>query len=261
MRKLTNVTIGTDAEVFLKYEDTVISAIGLIGGSKKEPRDIGNKCFMQEDNILAEFNIPPITTKKEFLDYINYCKDWLDINFPELTLHFSSSEMIEDFILSDIKAKEFGCEPDLVVDFSDKSDSMNIDDFEKLNQKRADKLMRTSGFHIHIGYDNPNMETNREIVKLFEKYVTMPLVLEDLDILNRREMYGVSGSYRNKSYGVECRSLGGYFLKSDETINKVWDLIQLVISKFNEGERVNKQEFQKIKQIINNKETNKICVD
>lgn len=261
MKKLNNITIGTDAEVFLKYGEDIISAIGVIGGSKTHPKSINNNCFIQEDNILAEFNIPPVKTKEDFVNYINYCKDWIEVNHPDLTLHFSSSEEVEFFVLSSTKAKEFGCEPDSIVDYSDESDNMNIDEYDKLNQERALKSVRTSGFHIHIGYENPSIETNREIVKLFEKYVTMPLVLEDYDPFNRRQMYGKSGSYRNKPYGVECRSLGGYFIKDNSTIEKVWDLTQKVIKKYNEGERVSKKDFKNIKKIINNKQTDKICVD
>ena len=254
---LKNVTIGTDAEVFMKYGDTVCSVIGLIGGSKKEPRDIGNKCFMQEDNILAEFNIPPITLKSEFVKYINYCKDWLEVNVPELEMHFSSSEIVEDFILYDSKANEFGCEPDCVVDLFPDRDDNTPDEHEAINVKRMSNLLRTSGFHIHFGYDNPNRETNREIVKLFEKYVTLPLMDKDLDIHNRRSMYGQSGSYREKPYGVECRSLGGYFIKDNEHIEMVWDCIHDVVSKYNEGERISKEEFAEIKNKVNKTVINK----
>lgn len=264
MEKITNVTIGTDAEVFLKYEDTVISAIGVIGGTKKDPNPIGRDCFIQEDNILAEFNIPPVTTREEFIDYINYCKDWIEVNHPEFKLHFSSSEMIEDFILMDDKAKEFGCEPDSVVDYSDITDDMSKDEWEKFNIERTRSRKRTSGFHIHIGYSNPTRETSRELVKLFEKHVTLPLVLQDNDVHNRRDMYGRSGSYRIKDYGVECRSLGGYFIANSDTIGDVWDRVQLVISKFNQGERVSSSEFAQIKELINTKQINKIkeiCAD
>lgn len=264
MNKITNVTIGTDAEVFLRYEDTVISAIGVIGGSKDDPKSIGEGCFVQEDNVLAEFNIPPVTTKEEFIKYINYCKNWIEVNHPELNLHFSSSEMVETFILAEDKAKEFGCEPDSVVDYSSESDDMSQDEYEKLNMQRSASNKRTSGFHIHIGYSNPTQETNRELVKLFEKYVTLPLTLSDIDENDRRSMYGRSGSYRNKDYGVECRSLGGYFIANNDTIGDVWDRVQLVISKFNEGERVSSEEFANIKELINTKQINKIqaiCAD
>lgn len=258
--KIENITIGTDAELFLKHEGDIISVIGNIGGTKKDPIPIGNDCFMQEDNILAEFNIPPVTSKEDFIKYITYCKDWIYINLPELEMHFSSSEIVNDFIISLPNAKEFGCEPDCIVDLKPDTDCMTKDEHEMFNQERMKKNLRTSGFHIHIGYSNPDIETNRELVKLFEKHVTMALLPLDLDNHNRRSMYGKSGSYRNKPYGVECRSLGGYFIANNKTIGKVWDLTQIAINKFNEGERVTTEEFKKIKQIINNKQTN-ICVD
>lgn len=249
---LKKVTIGTDAEVFLSYQNEVISAIGLVGGTKSEPIPIGEGCAVQEDNILAEFNIPPVTTKAEFVKYINYCKNYLYTINSEIGLHFSSSEEIKPMLLSNPTAKEFGCEPDCIVDLFEDRDVYSADEHDAFNQERAGNTLRTSGFHIHIGYENPNEETNRELVKLFEKYVTSTLLPEDNDKFSRRIMYGKAGSYRNKAYGVECRSLGGYFLKDDFLIGKVWDLVQVAIRRYNEGERVSPEEFKELKENINN---------
>lgn len=108
------------------------------------------------------------------------------------------------------------------------------------------------GFHIHIGYENPTQDISREIVKLFEKNVTLQLLKEDIDDHDRREFYGKCGEYRIKPYGLECRSVGSYFLKDESTIRKVWDGVQKTIVEFNNGERVSKQEFEIIKDIVDN---------
>ena len=261
---IKNIKIGTDSELFMKHKGSVISMIGLLGGTKDTPKSIGENCFVQEDNILAEFNIPPVTTKMAFLYYINYCKDWLEINYPELELHFASSEKIDDYILLDNNTKNFGCEPDYIIDLHKRTDEYKVRELKRINNKITISKIRTTGLHIHISYNNPTYEINREIVKLFEKYVTMPLVLLDLDNYNRRKLYGQSGSYRHKSYGVECRSLGGYFLANDKKIGLVWEKVMDVINKFNLGERVTYKEFKKIKNYINNKKIKtikQICVD
>jgi len=258
MTKLKNITIGTDAEVFFKEDDYVVSVVGLIGGTKESARPIGKDCFVQEDNILAEFNIPPVTNVQDFLSNINYCKDWLEVNYPAYGLHFASSEKIERWLLMDAEAQTFGCAPDCVVDYKEDRDEQTEDEKEESLIEKTSSCIRTSGFHIHIGYENSTIDTNREIVKLFEKYVTMPLLLSDKDDYNRRLMYGKAGSYRNKDYGVECRSLGGYFLKDDATISNVWDRVQQVLNAFNSGERVSKEEFAEIKHNINTKQLDKI---
>lgn len=256
---MNNITIGTDAELFLTHNKKIISSIGLLGGTKDNPKPIGEGCFIQEDNILAEFNIPPVNNSLDFIKYIKYAKDHINLTYPELELLCSSSEIIDNSILVNEKALEFGCEPDCIVDLFEDRDNYTMDEHDQMNIKKASNNLRTAGFHIHIGYDNPNEETNRELVKMFEKYVTMPLLHLDPDTHNRRSMYGKCGSYRHKSYGVECRSLGGYFLKDLKLVALVYEHVFQMLNKFiNENERVSKEEFKKIKQIVNKEQTVKV---
>ena len=60
-----NITIGADPELFIIDSKTgkVVSSIGLIPGVKGEPyvgEDMPNGFGLETDNILAEFNIPPV---------------------------------------------------------------------------------------------------------------------------------------------------------------------------------------------------------
>ena len=55
---MSGITIGADPELFLRDGDAITSAIGLIGGDKYEPRLV-TLGAVQEDNVLAEFNIDP----------------------------------------------------------------------------------------------------------------------------------------------------------------------------------------------------------
>jgi len=58
--KIENITIGGDPEFFLKNKNTgeFIPAIGLIGGTKKEPIDISPEgktgYALQEDGVAGE---------------------------------------------------------------------------------------------------------------------------------------------------------------------------------------------------------------
>lgn len=251
--KLENVTIGSDLEIFLKDKETgeLSSAVGIIGGTKEEAKYIGNLCYVQEDNILAEANIPPVTCFEDFYKYIEYIKTYIKDTHPEYDLHYTSSETVPMYLLMHEQAQTFGCDPVLIVDYNREGDEVPENEFEEGIVMKKGSNKRTGGFHIHIGYANPTPEISREIVKLFEKNVTLNLLNDDIDLHNRREFYGKSGEYRLKPYGLECRSLGSALLRSEETLKKVWDLVQKTIQEFNQGERVSKQEFKIIKEIIN----------
>ena len=79
--KVTNVTIGADPELFIINSKTgkVVSAIGLIPGKKDEPYTHGMpKGFGVEiDGILGEFNIPPSSSKSDFVESIQFMKKWI----------------------------------------------------------------------------------------------------------------------------------------------------------------------------------------
>ena len=61
------ITVGADPEAFgVDQKGNIVSMIGKIGGSKHKPLPC-KAGAMQEDNILAEFNIDPATTSKQFV--------------------------------------------------------------------------------------------------------------------------------------------------------------------------------------------------
>ena len=69
--QVTNITIGADPELFIINTKTnkIVSAIGIIPGEKGKPytKNMEPGGFGVEiDGILAEFNIPPCTTKDDF---------------------------------------------------------------------------------------------------------------------------------------------------------------------------------------------------
>lgn len=231
MEKLKNVTIGSDPEIFLEDKHgNVASVIGLIGGTKDKPVFIGNGCYIQEDNILAEGNIPPCKTKEEFLKNLNFLKDYIELVISplDLNLRFSSSERVDETILMEDKANIFGC-----------ASSFNFitEDISSLSEMPKEYLnMRSSGFHIHYGWENPTYDQRMAVVLLHEIFVSLPRILEDKDQYNRRAFYGKFGDARLKDYGVEARSLGGYFMKDDDSLSAVWDDVQKVINFYNNND-------------------------
>lgn len=249
---MKKILIGSDPEIFIKNRDTgkVSSIIGKLGGSKENPLDIGNNCTVQEDNVLAEFNIPPCSTKEEFINSINYCKDYIAtiIAGHGDELHYSSSEQLEDDLLQNENARIFGCSPSVNII----TQEPNSFDIETLDEE--DKKLRSSGFHIHFGYDDPTDDFNDRLICAFELCVTLPLISKDLDVYNRRKMYGAIGDFRTKSYGIECRSLGGYFLKDDESLSEVWDKCQEAINLAN-NEKFKTEELLKMLSFCVNEKT------
>ena len=98
---VSNVTIGSDPELFIINEKTgkVVSSIGIIPGIKGDPfvaDDMPVGFGLETDNILAEFNIPPVRKKIDFLNALNYMKgyirDWVKKINPDFGIKCSAYE-------------------------------------------------------------------------------------------------------------------------------------------------------------------------
>lgn len=117
MALFKNCTIGSDPELFIINTKTnkVVSAIGLIPGEKGNPyrsADMHDGFGLEIDNILAEFNIPPVKTQKSWIDNINYMKNYIrnyvkNIN-PDYDILCTASMIVDDDQLNTPEAKLFG---------------------------------------------------------------------------------------------------------------------------------------------------------
>ncbi len=245
---LSNITIGADPELFIINSKTgkVVSSVGLIPGVKGSPYvdDTMPKGFGVEiDNILAEFNIPPVTTKEGFINNILYMQNWIKafvkkIN-PDYDIKCSASETVADSQLRSKEAKLFGCDPD----YNCYTESMNP-------KPKPPKNLRSAGFHIHFGYDNFNVADSLKIVKLFDLCLGVPSVLIDTD-KERRLLYGKAGAFRLQDWGVEYRCLSSYMMNSPELLERVWNGIVQVISYFNAGLSLSTKDEYSVIECIN----------
>jgi len=228
--KIKNFLLGTDPEMFLYSEEQqkVIPVCGLVGGTKKDPLPISDiKGFsLQEDNVALEFTIPPVGNIEDWVNNINFVKNYASetVLKPKnlIPLYVASARFAEEDLQTE-QAQHMGCDV-----------SYNAWTFQPHEVDRSDFNLRTTGMHIHVGYDNPDPETSLEIIRAMDLFLGVPSVILDPDV-ERRKMYGKAGDYRLKSYGVEYRVLSGYFLNNDELLKWVYQNTIAAINFVNEG--------------------------
>lgn len=210
---IKNVTFGSDPEYFVmnKDENIIISGIPFINGDKLSPEPLGDGFSVLKDNILAEGNIPPTSDPVRFMNNLIELKrritEYLQTKDPCLGLAHADCLNINPIFLTHPESLLFGCSP-----YQNAWDN----EIHKANDLSSENF-RTAGFHIHIGYDktseNPFTKEvfNKIITRAFDLFVIIPSMSVHAD-KRRFENYGGLGQYRDTPYGLECRSLGGFFV-------------------------------------------------
>lgn len=240
---ISNVLRGADPELFLRDIETEkpVVSIGLIGGTKRVPRDIGGGFALQEDNVAVEFNIPPANNKAQFQASIQHVLNYLRTELEPKGLELDISAT-QDFTLDDLahpQAQELGCEPDY-----------NAWTGRENPRPKAPETLRSSGGHLHIGYDNPNGKLSREIIKAHDLFCGVASLIYDNDT-RRRSIYGKAGACRIKKYGVEYRTLSNFWIKTPELTNWLYEQSEKAIAFINGGGKVSVGTGKEIIQCIN----------
>jgi hypothetical protein len=241
------VTIGADPEFFLcdSRMGGVIPAIGLLGGTKSEPvpipalqtsfppnpyfnvaslsktfkgTNLGKGYTMQEDNVMAEFNIPPCKSAREFTQAVTLAKANVIAHIQASNSYLDAdnrcSRLFKESLLNTPKAKEFGCSPDF-------DSYKNGEPWAKINMKDLAEdggEWRFAGGHIHIGFTGrvpPFVAAN-----LADVFLALPFVASDKQG-RRRALYGQPGRYRPTSFGIEYRTLSNFWLWDMNTMYTV----------------------------------------
>ncbi len=224
--EVKNVKVGTDPEVFLvNKEGKIISSVGIIEGTKDQPKSIGNDCHIQTDNILTEYCIPPCTMAEEMFNHLRYCFEHTNQKVKDkgLEVRVLASAFIDGDQLTTDQAKEFGCSPDLNVWEQRTNDSPN-----------TNTNLRSCGGHIHIGYDKPNEVTSEQIIRALDLFLGVPSMSLDKDT-ERRKLYGKAGAFRFKEYGCEYRVLSNFWINDIKHIQWVFDQIDRAVEFLNSG--------------------------
>lgn len=240
MKYIEGLSVGHDAEVFLKQGDKYVSAIGKVGGSKTQPRPV-KLGALQEDNVLAEMNIVPAYTKADFINNSRAVMDALkDIVSPyHIDIRSSANFIYEDLVAAGPAAFRLGCDPDY-----------NIYTGEVNVAPVSETTLRTAAGHVHVGFEEGKYSI-QSLVKVFDIAYGIPSVLLDEDV-QRRQMYGKAGCFRPKPYGVEYRTLGNFWLKSNELMGWVFDTAHNSINMLEHLEEFHAQVSEKEVQFIIN---------
>lgn len=232
------VTIGADPEFFFRdsRSGSVVPAVGLLGGTKDAPIPIpelpvtgtgrsrkagikfGKGYSMQEDNVMAEFNIPPCSDSVSFAKAIVNARrgveEHVKSQVPYLEPTRECSRLFPDFMLVSKKAKEFGCSPDF--------DSYeNGEPWKKISPKDLKDQggeWRFAGGHVHIGYAAkipPFVVAN-----LADVFIGLNFITADNQGM-RRKLYGQPGRYRPTTFGIEYRTLSNFWIWDENMAHSV----------------------------------------
>ena len=239
--KLTLKTIGADPEFFIRRKrDGVFVPSSLItSGTKEKPESTGTEgFFVHKDNLTVEGNIPPAWNKEEFVGSMKFLKEIIrtlaEIKGCELVC--DDEAVFKPRFINTEDAKDFGCSNYKIAwanpAYSYKSPSLcnNI---------------RVAAGHIHIGYKATDVDgkmslkyIKQVIARAFDLFLTYPS--DQIKYSKyRRSNYGKYGAYRETSYGLECRSLGSYFMQ-DKYLPWIYDQVVKMFDWLNSDDNFNK---------------------
>lgn len=238
---MSKLLVGADPELFFENSKGFVSIIGKLGGTKSKPLPIGKGCAVQEDNVAAEFNIPPASTAKQFADSIEYNLKYLENKANEIgaQLSLKASAIFSREELSCDEAWIFGCEPD----YNAWSLSVNP------KPKSKNRNLRSAGGHVHLATEADPIAT----IRAMDLFIGAQLVAVDPDNM-RRDLYGKAGAFRLKDYGVEYRTPSNYWITSRKLMEWVFYQCKKVKDFVDAGNTIEPESPMgiKLQQCINN---------
>lgn len=222
--------LGSDPELMLtNNEGKLKSAINIFKAGKGEGEPIGeeNGNSVLHDNVLVEFNTVPSKSEKEFIKTISSVMEGIYNKVKQLNLNIKiqSSADYPKEELNCPEAVKFGCE----VDYSAWELEIN-----EVDVNAQYKTFRSAGGHLHIGKHTDKKlnkildceEGKVNIIKILDIFcgITEVIVDKDTTSKSRRNLYGKAGAFRPKSYGVEYRTLGNWWISGPKETSLVYNL-------------------------------------
>jgi len=210
--------VGCDPEVFIrdKLSKLTTPCIEILNGNKAVPYPVTHGA-VQEDNVMAEFNIDPAATREEFLFNIRSVMDDMGDLLDEqgFEILIEASQQFQPVQMRHPQALIVGCMPDFNAYTLKKNKPMTLPEYE-----------RYSGGHVHISFPHMSDMDLINCIRALDVVLGVPSLVLDKDD-NRRKKYGKAGAYRLTDYGgVEYRTLSNFWLATDEYVNWVYDAVQ-----------------------------------
>jgi hypothetical protein len=224
MKNVNDFLLGSDPEVMLFDVRTkrLLSAIPRIPGTKHEPKHIQDGAI-QHDNVNLEFGIAPAKSEDEWVhrhgSVMRQCAELLRGMGAKMLVQASADFPVEE--LDCEEARMFGCDPDF---------DPYLMEANSVPPDAAASNLRTCGGHVHIGSDfvSKDIDQQADTAKVMDIFLGIPSLLLDKDPTSarRRELYGKAGAHRPKSYGVEYRAIGNYWVSHPDHTRLVYRLVR-----------------------------------
>jgi Phage phiEco32-like COOH.NH2 ligase-type 2 len=176
--------------------------------------------------VAIEFNIPPAKDAKAFVQSIGSTLDFLAMSVHSMygfNLQKLSAASFPDEELEDPAARVFGCDPDYNAWTGKRNPK----------PKASDPNLRSCGGHIHVG-GLPEGIDKKRVIRCMDFFLGVPSALMD-DGEKRKELYGKRGAYRDKSYGVEYRTLSNFWVFDAKLRQWAWDNTERAVKAAMEG--------------------------
>lgn len=248
-------TIGCDPEFFLiDPKGSLVSAIGIVPGTKEEPHTLPNGGGLQVDNVALEFSTPIAKDGRTLVEILQATFKDVKEALPEgYSIVARPSAIFSDDQLDHPEAHRFGCEPDF--------DAWELEVNEKPEHPNAN--FRSCGGHIHVGHvPGDGNEFLHDPYGKVEVVKTMDLlhgiistILDNSpEAIERRKLYGGAGCHRPTNYGVEYRVLSNFWMKSPQLVMLMDSLTQDALALVRDGKHSAIIELiggDKIKAVIN----------
>lgn len=209
------LSLGSDPELILTDSSgSPVSAVGLFERTAS--------ARLYPDNVLAEFSHKPVPMHR-FASHITTVMSELSSTLSAKGLSYTVGQCqatYSDDQLSVPEAHAIGCSPF--------SNAYNLG-VNSVPRPYTDNN-RYAGGHLHIGYDTETLPPHL-LVQLLDEHL-LPLD-PNHGKTARSDFYGAPGSYRQKPYGLEYRSLSNWWLDCPELIvAKLTEIEQLVNKKY-----------------------------
>lgn len=219
-------SLGADPEFFLEAREKATGewqpqiVCGLLGGTKDTPLPLGiGKGFaVQEDNVMAEYNVPPSSRGDDLRRDV---QRGLHAVLAKVRGMRASPKHAIDFPVEELLlhpgAMMFGCSPDFDA-YNNGAAAPPINP-ETLVYTTGGKQYgrRFAGGHVHLGYERHNEIPGWVAARLCDAFLGLRSVLDgDRQLGGRRELYGQPGRFRPTPYGIEYRTLSNYWVVGSE---------------------------------------------